>query len=74
MKLPITFKVDTVNRDELLLWLCTNESAQHTVYDSVRKLLTFEHHEDASMFAMTFRVQRFETLIDKKLKNEENNY
>ena len=72
MKIPVTFKVDTINRSDLLLWLCTSESAQHTVYDSVRKLLTFEHENDAIVFSLTFGLQRYETLIEQKLKYEEN--
>lgn len=71
--LPITFKVTQHDRNVIGEWLAYNNMFDRVTYDWVTREISFGDPEDANAFYLRFGIQRYETQVEKMLKNEESN-
>jgi len=67
----ITFKLPVHLRRDVGEWLAKNKIIDDVTYDWVKGILTFGIEADANAFALKFGLLRYETTIEKMLKNEE---
>jgi hypothetical protein len=68
---PVSFKIPKHRQGEIGKWLVENGSVDDVTYDWIKGILTFGNEEDANAFALVFGILRYETPIEKMLKNEE---
>lgn len=66
-----SFRVGRKDRNKISYWLRNNNLYRYTTYDWISSILTFEREEDAIAFSITFGIIRYETVIEKMLRNEE---
>ena len=73
MNFPITFKVPGKYIHLLGKWLTANNMFDRVSYDWVIKEISFSDTDDATAFSLKFGISRYETTIERMLKNEESN-
>lgn len=68
MNIPITFKVsrDTGGIEN---WIINSDMIGRVSYDWETSLISFEDNEDAVAFSLAFKAHRFETLIERMIKD-----
>ena len=74
MIVPISFKIpDSVPMDPVHTWLRDNDLFHEFTWDWHKHILSFDNEETAIAFSLTFGIQRYRTLVEQKLANEESN-
>lgn len=66
--LPITFKVPR-NTSGVEDWLIRCDMFTRVAYDWETSLISFEDRNDALAFSLAFNIERFETKVERMLKN-----
>lgn len=70
MNIPIPFKIPGKEIHRVGRWITEMNLFGSVSYDWIKKVITFEHEEDAIAFMLTFGIQRHETIVDRMIKNE----
>lgn len=75
MNTPVSYRLNTiVDSDRVAEWATDNDMFDRMSYDWIKRVITFENDEDATAFSLRFDINRFETKIDKMIRNEEDYY
>lgn len=71
MSIPKSYKISRENRNEALSWIQDAGLIDRISYDWVKNVVTFQDDDDALAFSLATNCQRYATLVEEKLRNEE---
>lgn len=73
MNIPITFKIPREQNQVFGEWIESNNMFDRVTYDWITGEISFGDEDDASAFYLRFGIPRYETHVERMLKNEESN-
>lgn len=71
--LPITFKIPREQSQLFGEWLESNNMFDRVSYDWITGVISFGDEDDANAFYLKFGIHRYETQVERMLRNEESN-
>lgn len=70
MNIPVSFKLQRQQLDDITNWVLANDMTSRITYDWVSNVLTFEDEDDVVAFTLAFGIERHKTRVDQLLDLE----